>query len=176
MAKSEGEVRVSLVEGTFFETLPTSDLLREVWRQLLLESGLPMEKTEEVVANLGSLGREEIAISRHISGASIKPRLRIMSEVEKEGNPHTYGEIPARTVNLVVKPAVVEESSPETDWLSQSVAWFQGQVRKEGVVVHHADYHSIVLAFGWGGDSLLHSLHPPPSKRQAPCGAVSTIG
>lgn len=148
MAKSEGEVRVSLVEGTFFETLPTSDLLREVWRQLLLESGLPMEKTEEVVANLGSLGREEIAISRHISGASIKPRLRIMSEVEKEGNPHTYGEIPARTVNLVVKPAVVEESSPETDWLSQSVAWFQGQVRKEGVVVHHADHHSIVLAFG----------------------------
>lgn len=147
-AKSMEEVRVSLVEGTFFETLPTSELLREVWKQLLLEAGLPEQKTREVVESLGTLDREKIAISRHIDRASVKPRLRIMSEVESDGNPHTYREIPAGTVNLVIKPEVPEEESSEADWLLQSVDWFRQQAKAEGLTVQSANSQNVTFVFG----------------------------
>lgn len=146
MAKSEQEVRVSLVEGTFFETLPTSALLREVWKQLLLEAKLPMEKVEEVAEKLATIDRDEIAISRHVDKASIKPRVRIMSEVESDGNPHAYAEIPARTVNLVVKPEVPDGKS-EPDWLYRSVAWLQQQAKAEGLTVQRANSQHIAFLF-----------------------------
>ncbi|GIV20102.1 MAG: hypothetical protein KatS3mg023_1853 [Armatimonadota bacterium] len=142
------EVRVSLVEGTFFETLPTDELLREVWKQLLIESGLPQEQADEVVEKLSSLDREEVAISRHIEKASIKPRLRIMSEVESDGNPHTYREIPPRTLNLIVKTPVVEQASDSDAWLLQSMEWFLQQAQAEGLTVENADIPKITFMVG----------------------------
>lgn len=155
-AQSQEEVRVSLVEGTFFETLPNDKLLREVWKQLLRDAGLPEQKAEEVVESLGALNREDIAISRHIDKASIKPRLRIMSEVEGEGNPHTYSEIPARTANLIVKPAIKEEGINETEWLCQSVEWFSKQAEAEGSTVRDVDSQSV--AFTIGGEKVSFTI------------------
>jgi hypothetical protein len=146
-SNSEQEVRVSIVEGTFFETVPNSELLSQVWKQLLNKAKVPDMIAEQVIEYLASLEREDIAVSRHVCKASIKPRLRIMSEVERDGNPHTYNEIPARSVNLIVKP-VISEGVDEERWLRESIDWFTQQAKAEGLVVHKANSQNLSLALG----------------------------
>ncbi len=135
--QSGSRIRLSVVQGTFFETLPTSELLTELWRQVLGESQVAEIVSEdvldEILRALGSLKREEVAITRHIPGASVKPRLRIMSEIEEEGNPHTYAEILPRSINLVVKPPAIAEQNP--DWLEQASEWFAEEASKDRVNV-----------------------------------------
>lgn len=143
-SNSEQEVRISLVEGTFFETVPNSVLLAQVWKQLLNDANVPDPIAEEVITSLASLDREDIAVSRHVSKASIKPRLRIMSEVEKDGNPHTYDEIPARSVNLIVKPPISEDVDAQ-QWLRDSIDWLKCQAKAEGLGMQKANTQNVSL-------------------------------
>jgi len=143
-SSQEEKVRISLVQGTFFETLPEQELLRQVWRQLLLQAGLTEDKSRCVVDALASLEREDIAVSRHIEKASIKPRLRIMSELEADANPHDYPEIPPQTVNLIVKPEIADEGDDNV-WIPQSLAWFEQQADRENVTVVQSTSERIVL-------------------------------
>lgn len=128
--------RLSIVHGTFFETLPIEQLLKEVWRQVLAEAGatsiLTAETLEELLAQLGTLRRENIAISRHIQRASIKPRLRIMSEIEAPGNPHTYSDIVPRSVNLIVKPPSLADTEPHR-WIHDATEWLAREANMDGV-------------------------------------------
>ncbi len=122
--RSEKMVRLSLVEGSFFETLPKAELLRQVWRQILTETEMPEEQQEQVLPWLVRLEQAIIARSRHVTGASVKPRFRIMAEVESDANLHTYSEISPRTVNFVFKR---EEH--------HSVEWLRHEFAKEGFSV-----------------------------------------
>ncbi len=128
------KVRLSLVHGAFFETISTQDLLRSVWERVFEEaevgkSSLSNNTLEKILKLLSDLDRETIAQTRRIEGASIKPRLRIMAEVESEGNPHTYGAIPPCTFNLIFKPGVEHRT------VDQFIEWFEkdgiGGVTKE---------------------------------------------
>lgn len=92
------QVRISLVYGAFFETVPVKDLLAEVWKQVMNEASVSKvindaDLLDKIIDSLSSLDRDKIAETRHIKRASIKPRLRIMSEVESEGNPHKYNKL-----------------------------------------------------------------------------------
>lgn len=111
------ECRLSLVHGTFFETLPMSELLKEMWKQLFNQANVPDQLQPPVIEYLAQLDRAEIAQTRQIKQASVKPRLRIMSEIHTEGNPHTYPEIPPRSVNLILKPPVGVASEQFTEWI-----------------------------------------------------------
>lgn len=111
--------RLSLVQGTFFETISTSDLLTSLWGHLLEQANVPDESKRELLNSLSRLTREEIALSRHIEGASVKPRLRIMCEVISDGNPHDYSEIPPCTVNLIVK------IGNENDIIGNLIRWLE---------------------------------------------------
>ncbi|MCS6918225.1 MAG: hypothetical protein NZM28_00470 [Fimbriimonadales bacterium] len=115
------------MHGTFFETLPTPILLSELWTQLLTQAHVPPELQQQVIAYLAQLERTDIAQTRQIALASVKPRLRIMSEIQADGNPHTYAEISPRSVNLIVKPP--EEID---DGFSE---WLREQFQQEGVAV-----------------------------------------
>ncbi len=143
-ASQEEKVRISLVQGTFFETLPNQDLLRQLWLQLLCGAGLTTEASKHVLDALASLEREDIAVSRHIEKASIKPRLRIMTEVEADANPHDYPEIPPKSVNLIVKPEIADEGD-DNSWIQQSLIWFGQQAGKEDVTVIEPTPHGICL-------------------------------
>jgi len=138
------KVRISLVQGTFFETLPGQELLRQLWGQLLRQAGLTEDKSSGVVDALASLEREDIAVSRHIEKASIKPRLRIMSELQADANPHDYPEIPPQTVNLIVKPEIADEGDDNL-WITQSLTWFEQQADREKVTVVESTSQRIVL-------------------------------
>ena len=95
--------RLSVVQGTFFETIPNQELLKSLWKDLLKQAGVPAEQHMEILDYLAKLERNEVAKSRRIKRAAIKPRLRIMSEVVTDANPHKYREIGERTVNLILK-------------------------------------------------------------------------
>ncbi len=116
--RSLNEVRLSLVEGSFFETLPKDELLRQVWRQILTESSMPQEQQEQVLPLLARLEQTAIAQSRHVESASVKPRFRIMAEVERDANLHAYPKILPCTVNLVFK----REAHHDWGWLRQEFA------------------------------------------------------
>lgn len=116
--RSQEQVRISLVEGSFFETLPKRELMHRVWEQILNESGVPEEQKQQLIPLLAQLEQSLIARSRHISGASVKPRFRIMAEVESDANIHAYSEISPQTVNLVIK----REQVHDWDWLQIAFA------------------------------------------------------
>lgn len=128
-SKNQDKVRISLVEGSFFETLPKEDVLERVWDQVLVAAGIPSDNRSQIVELLASLEQAEIARSREIKGASIKPRLRLMAEVHKEAKIHSYPEIHPRTINLVIK----RESGFDETWLQKEFAkeGYETQVWRE---------------------------------------------
>lgn len=115
-------VRISVVEGSFFETVPKGELLMEVWRQLLEASGLPKDTREAAAKALGDLNQGMIVQSRTVPKASVRPRLRLMAEAHADANPHNYVEIPAKAVSLVAK----------RDW-GDDWRWLAEQFDAEGI-------------------------------------------
>jgi len=115
--KSPGACRLSVVQGTFFETIPNQELLKSLWKDLLEQSGVPTEQHQEILDYLAKLERNQIAESRVIERAAIKPRLRIMSEVVAEANPHRYQAIGERTVNLILKAPSEGGSESLEQWI-----------------------------------------------------------
>jgi hypothetical protein len=121
-AKNDDKVKISLVEGSFFETLPKEELLARVWEQILEAGGVTAADRSHIVELLASLEQKEIARTREIERASIKPRLRLMAEVHPDALLHSYAEIKPRTANLVIKR---ERGFDET--------WLQREFAKEGL-------------------------------------------
>jgi len=119
MSDNPVQCRISIVQGTFFETIPNQQLLRSLWQEVLQQANIPEEQQQQVLDHLAKLERDEIAQSRLIERASVKPRLRIMSEVVADANPHLYEPISARTVNLILK-APTENVDEDTlgEWLA----------------------------------------------------------
>lgn len=115
------QVRISIVEGSFFETLPKAKLLEEVWKQILDSTDLSEAQQGILVSHLSQLKQSEIAKSRQVEKASVKPRFRIMSEVHEDANFHKYPEIAPRTINFIFK----RESGYDDEWL-------QTELRREG--------------------------------------------
>lgn len=127
------QCRLSLVQGTFFETLPTHELLGKLWEDVLGQARVPEELRKEIVPWLQKLGRAELSQTRKIEGASIKPRLRLMSEIEPDGNPHTYSEIVPRSVNLILKlPDQLAD-------LQQAKSWAESEFLKDGISLEGLD-------------------------------------
>lgn len=115
-----GKVKVSMVDGSFFETVPKKHLFYQMFLQVLKdhlkkqEVQIQPESIEKVKEALSYITDQSIiAGSRTIEKASIKPRLRIMAEVHPEGNPHNethYPTVSSNSFNLIVqKTEHVEE-------------------------------------------------------------------
>jgi len=114
--KESEKVKISIVDGSFFETIPKEHLFYQMLMNVLR---LHLEKKKIEISTQMLKNVEEafshitdqtiIAQSQTIEKASIKPRLRIMAEVHSEGNPHSqhYPEITEGSFNLIL------QSSPE---------------------------------------------------------------
>ncbi len=109
-------VKVSLIDGSFFETIPKESLFYQMFLHVLRahlnkeKIQIPQSTLEEIQEILSHVTDQTIiAGSQVIEGASVRPRLRIMAEVHTEGNPHSkfYPEISEGSFNLILK------SSPE---------------------------------------------------------------
>lgn len=104
--------KTSLVDGSFFETVPKDHLISQMFLNILEQhriknkldvSKAQLDEMEKLFAQITD--QAIIAGSQSIEKASIKPRLRIMAEVNPEGNPHSqqhYPQIEEKTVNLIL--------------------------------------------------------------------------
>ncbi len=133
MRDNPEECRISVVQGTFFETIPNQQLLRSLWQEVLQQANIPEEQQRQVLDCLASLERDEIAQSRLIERASVKPRLRIMSEVISDANPHLYESISARTVNLILKAPAGDAK------LNTLGKWLADCFKRDNLHANHAD-------------------------------------
>ncbi|MBI2858527.1 MAG: hypothetical protein HYX90_05550 [Chloroflexi bacterium] len=105
------KAKTSLVDGSFFETVPKDHLISQVFLNILEQHRaqnklhVPEIRLAEVRKVLAQITDQAIiAGSQSIEKASIKPRLRVMAEVNPEGNPHSshYPQIEEKTVNFIL--------------------------------------------------------------------------
>lgn len=105
-------VKISLVDGSFFETVPKDHLFYQMFLNVLRnhlekkEIKIPPETLRQVEEVLSHITDQTIiASSQIIEKASVRPRLRIMAEVHQEGNPHStlYPQIPDKSFNLILQ-------------------------------------------------------------------------
>ena len=105
-------VKISIVDGAFFETVPKEHLIYQMFLNVLhahLEKKdikLTSEALKQIEETLSYVTDQTIiASSQVIEKASVRPRLRIMAEVHSEGNPHSsfYPEISQGSFNLILQ-------------------------------------------------------------------------
>ncbi|MEW6410600.1 MAG: hypothetical protein AB1488_10920 [Nitrospirota bacterium] len=115
-------VKISIVDGSFFETVPKEHLIYQMFLNILrnhLEKKdikISSEILNEIEKSLSYITDQTIiAASQTIEKASVRPRLRIMAEVHTEGNPHSsfYPEISERSVNLITQVSAYEKEIAE---------------------------------------------------------------
>lgn len=109
--RNQTKVKVALVHGSFFETLPIGELIKNSFAQVLEErcraigmSEADIEKLKALPANLFS-EQESFSKVRNVEKAAVKLRFRVMTEVKAEGNILNTAKYPAildDTLNLVV--------------------------------------------------------------------------
>ncbi len=115
LVRTHGEnakkAKLSIVDGSFFETVPKEDLIYQMFMNILKEHFHKKEMSinSETLDNLKKVlskvtDQTIIAKSQDIEKASVRPRLRIMAEVHSEGNPHSsaYPEIVEGSFNLIL--------------------------------------------------------------------------
>lgn len=120
---NDDKVKISIVDGSFFETVPKEHLIYQMFLNILrghLEKKdikIPPELLNEIEKSLSYITDQTIiAASQTIEKASVRPRLRIMAEVHTEGNPHSsfYPKISERSVNLIIQTSPYKEKIIET--------------------------------------------------------------
>lgn len=122
--KNTNKVKVSIVDGSFFETVPKEHLFYQMFLNVLQshiekkELKISPETLDKVRETLSHINDQTIiASSQIIEGASVRPRLRIMAEVHPEGNPHSsfYPEITDGSFNLIL------QSSPKVEEIKEEI-------------------------------------------------------
>ncbi len=109
--RDSDKVKTSLMDGSFFETIPKNHLISQMFLNILEQhrvkgkldiSTAKFSEMKELLAQVTD--QTIIASSQSIDKASIKPRLRIMAEANPEGNPHSqhYPQIKEKTINFIL--------------------------------------------------------------------------
>ena len=109
--KGSDKTKTSLIDGSFFETIPKNLLISQMFLNILEQHRVKKKldisevKFGEIKKLLAQVTDQTIiASSQSIAKASVKPRLRIMAEVNPEGNPHSqhYPQIEEKTINFIL--------------------------------------------------------------------------
>ncbi|MDI6654331.1 MAG: hypothetical protein QME59_00380 [Candidatus Hydrothermarchaeota archaeon] len=121
--KDSNRVKISIIDGSFFETVPKEHLIYQMFLNILrghLEKKdikISPEILNQIEKSLSYITDQTIiAASQTIEKASVRPRLRIMAEVHSEGNPHSsfYPEILERSFNFIIQKSIYGEKLAET--------------------------------------------------------------
>jgi hypothetical protein len=160
--KGNEKVKVSIIDGAFFETVPKEHLfyqmLLNVYRRHLEKKNIKITKEtlEQVKEALACINDQTIiASSQIIEKASIRPRLRIMAEVHPEGNPHSthYPKIIEGSFNLIL------QSIAETKQLKEEIPSRVSNI-KVFSIFHKRNGEHIVFQYK-KGKNLSQYLKPP---------------
>lgn len=151
--ENKEKVKVSIVDGSFFETVPKEHLFHQMFLKVLRDHlekkkiKIPPETLEKVEEALSHVTDQTIiASSQIIEKASVRPRLRIMAEVHPEGNPHSkkfYPEITEGSFNLIL------ESSPQAKKLKEELCERTPEIEVFSIY-HKRNGEHVVFQFGKG--------------------------
>jgi len=141
-ANSEDKMKISVVDGSFFETVPKEHLIYQMFLNILhnhlekKEIKMPPGALDQLEKTLSCVTDQTIiAASQIIEKASVRTRLRIMAEVYPEGNPHTsfYPEVSERSINFIVgEPASGKELAEEISQKIPEIKKFTIQHKRNG--------------------------------------------
>lgn len=103
--KKNDTMKIVLVHGSFFETIPVKELIRRAFSKILQDVNPKMSKNK--LFKLSSLFTDQKLFSqvRLIEQASVKIRFRIMTEAETNANllsHNIYPEVKTNTINLCI--------------------------------------------------------------------------
>ena len=152
--KRAGNIKVCLVHGSFFQTVPVDKLIRSSFGQVLSEglkddSALVSADLEDFMENV-TLRQSHFSKSRHVKDASVKLRFRVMTEAQKEGNilnSQQYPKIRDNTLNLVApadSPAAKEEVK---QYLRQAISQAELSQGETCTITHPFNGDFYVLSF-----------------------------
>ncbi len=105
--RKQSNVKVCLIHGKFFETVPVSTLISESFAQALeerlneLEETLPTPMRQKLLDLLSE--QQTFSKTRNVDDASVRLRFRIMTEVKAGANilnPNQYPQIRDNTLNF----------------------------------------------------------------------------
>ncbi len=120
--RDDNRVKLSLIDGSFFETVPKDHLIYQMFLNILQAhlskkditvSSENLARFQEILSHITD--QTIIASSQNIEKASVRPRLRIMAEVHSDGNPHStsYPKIPEGSFNLIIHKALLTKELDE---------------------------------------------------------------
>jgi hypothetical protein len=121
-----GNVKVCLVHGSFFETVPVKELIKKAFSRVLEESvGADLDdQTTHLLAEALS-NQKSFSKTRTVKGASVSLRFRIMTQAKTEANilhSRRYPEIRNNTLNFVVPSHSAEQDQVEQSRLRRTLA------------------------------------------------------
>jgi hypothetical protein len=141
-AGKDDKVKISIVDGSFFETVPKEHLIYQMFLNILRthlekkEIKIPPDTLNQIEKALSHVTDQTIiASSQIIEKASVRPRLRIMAEVHSEGNPHSsfYPEVSERSLNFIVgAPAYKKEVAEAISQKIPEIEEFTIQHKRNG--------------------------------------------
>ena len=107
--RKDDHMKICLVHGSFFETVPVDELIQGSFSQALNERLREEEEeiSEELRALITGLFSRQDTFSkvRHVENASVRLRFRVMTEVNRQGNilsSRSYPKIKDNTISLVL--------------------------------------------------------------------------
>ncbi|MDR0786071.1 MAG: hypothetical protein LBE74_09385 [Treponema sp.] len=121
--RRNGDTKIVLVHGAFFETVKSDALISQSFEQVLDERltkyNITLDETAKSVLIDMFSEQESFSKVRNVDNASVKLRFRIMTEVKLEGNilnSKQYPEIKNNTINLVVPYKTEFEKTAAIHW------------------------------------------------------------
>lgn len=125
--RKDGQQKICLIHGSFFETIPAEDLVGETFSQVVDEELKDPDFNEDVKKKIkGALSRQDIfSRVRSVDKASVSMRFRVLVEVKPDANilsAKHYPEILDDTLNLICP----FHSEDEKEELISSVASVTG--------------------------------------------------
>lgn len=127
--KKGTQCKVCLVHGSFFETIKVEHLIKralsKVLEERLAESDLELyDELSRLLDNI-SLPQDSFNQVRHIKGASVKLRFRIMTEADSAGNildSEYYPKITDDTLNLVIPCHSADDKAERLTHIRQALS------------------------------------------------------
>jgi hypothetical protein len=146
--RKRGHVKVCLTHGSFFETIPTTELIREAFLKVLDDRLTELD--QETKASIAAVFTEREAFSqtRDVEKASVKLRFRVMTEVKPEGNPlnHVhYPQISEDTLNLIIPIRRSGDAHRAVDQLCAALGYIRQTPFSIGVLKHPFNGRFLVL-------------------------------
>lgn len=147
-------MKICLVHGSFFETVPVDDLIQKSFTQALDERlrEVDEEISEELRALITGLFSRQDTFSkvRHVKNASVRLRFRVMTEVNRQGNilsSRSYPKIKDNTISLVLPYKTEAERAQQQRYIRMAISKSEWEVGSNFTICHPLNGKFLVLSY-----------------------------